>query len=236
MTNGRALSITTSAECLDGEHPVKLPPGHYVRLVVADTGVGMDASTAARAVEPLFSTKGVGRGTGLGLSMVHGLAAQLGGGLIINSRPGRGTSVELWLPVAADVISARVSGTDMEASMAAGTALVLDDEALVRACTAEMLSDLGYSIVEAASGEQALELFDSGVPFDVLVTDHLMPGLSGTELARLVRARRPSVRVLVVSGYADVDGITPDLPRLAKPFRRGDLASAVMELGEPAIS
>ncbi|MDQ2762131.1 MAG: response regulator, partial [Pseudomonadota bacterium] len=184
----------------------------------------------ARAAEPFFSTKGVGKGTGLGLSMVHGLASQLGGALTIQSQEGLGTNIELWLPVSIaaeqrDVISDKPIGP-----VTSGTALVVDDENLVRMTTADMLADLGYKVIEATSGEEAMRLINDGVQFDLLVTDHLMPGMTGTDLAYAVRKLRPERAVLIVSGYADIAGIDATLPRLAKPFRRDELAARLSQL------
>ena len=225
MPAGGELTISASRASVRGRHPAGLRVGHYVRLSVADTGVGMDEATRARAIEPFFSTKGIGKGTGLGLSMAHGLAAQLGGGLTIISAPGEGATVELWLPVSPDAI-----GSDDQIrvlpriSVARGTALLVDDEELVRMSTADMLNDLGYDVVEAKSAEEALHLIEAGVAPTILVTDHLMPGMNGEELARSLRTRMPDLPVLIVSGYAEAEGIAPDLPRLTKPFRNAELA------------
>ena len=225
MPGGGELTISASRASVRGRHPAGLRVGHYVRLSVADTGVGMDEATRARAIEPFFSTKGIGKGTGLGLSMAHGLAAQLGGGLTIISAPGEGTTVELWLPVSPDAI-----GSDDQIrvlsriSVARGTALLVDDEELVRMSTADMLNDLGYDVVEAKSAEEALHLIEAGIAPTILVTDHLMPGMNGEELARSLRTRMPDLPVLIVSGYAEAEGIAPDLPRLTKPFRNAELA------------
>lgn len=229
MPEGGRLSITAQAVDVLSGHASGLNPGRYVRLSVADTGVGMDAETLRRAIEPFYSTKGVGKGTGLGLSMVHGLAGQLGGALTIDSRPGMGTDVQLWLPTTDDTVSASERTEAVVISSGAGRALVVDDEELVRASTADMIAELGYEVVEANSAESALQLINVGLVPDVLITDHLMPGKSGTELAREVLMRLPETRVLIVSGYADSDGIAPDLPRLVKPFRQADLAAIIME-------
>jgi PAS domain S-box-containing protein len=230
MENGGTLTIAAQRGCLGTGSPVTLAPGAYIQLSVGDTGVGMDEDTLKRAVEPFFSTKGIGKGTGLGLSMAHGLTAQLGGALNIRSKPGIGTTVDLWLPVS-DQAPAKAPDqpTDEKDCEATGTALIVDDEDLVRASTSEMLVDLGYAVVEAKSAEEALRLLQNGLQCDLLVTDHLMPGISGTELARQVRAQL-GVPVLVVSGYAEVDGIAPDLPRLTKPFRRDEFAECLRAL------
>lgn len=231
MPDGGTLRVSTSAEMIDGGHCSKLRPDIYIRLSVADTGAGMDEATLARAIEPFFSTKGVGKGTGLGLSMVHGLASQLGGALTIRSRPGLGTNVELWLPVSTAVPEAvEVMPERGVATTARGTALLVDDEELVRMSTADMLNDLGYEVIEAASGEEAMRIIEGGERFDLLVTDHLMPGMTGIDLVNMVRERRPSLPVLVISGYAEDEGIEVDIPRLTKPFRKVELASSLQAL------
>jgi CheY-like chemotaxis protein len=230
MRDGGSLTIAASDETVGHGHRSKLPRGSYIRLSVADTGVGMDEPTLKRAVEPFFSTKGVGRGTGLGLSMVHGLAAQLGGALTIQSKPGVGTNVELWLPIGREAAPESATAPEIGKPVAAGIALLVDDEELIRLSTADMLAELGYAVVEAGSAEEAVKLVDGGQQFDLLVTDHLMPGMSGTELARALRERRPGAPVLIISGYAELDGIAPDLPRLTKPFRRAELAASVSSL------
>jgi PAS domain S-box-containing protein len=231
MPEGGSLRISAGEEKVGPDHRSKLRPGAYIRLSVADTGAGMDESTLARAVEPFFSTKGVGKGTGLGLSMVHGLASQLGGALTIRSRPGLGTNVELWLPLSAAELEFPDSSPGLPVvDRARGTVLLVDDEELVRMSTADMLIDLGYSVIEAASGEEAVKLINNGEQFDVLVTDHLMPGMTGTDLADAIRSSRPGVPVLLVSGYAEHDGIEPGLPRLTKPFRADELAASLAEL------
>jgi len=231
MPNGGTLTIAGSVETVGSENGAGLAPGRYVRLAVADTGIGMDEATLARAVEPFFSTKGVGRGTGLGLSMVHGLAAQLGGALTLDSRVGEGTVAAFWLPVSDSVpalAAVRAEG-DGASRAAAGTVLLVDDEPLVRASTADMLSELGYDVIEADSGRDALALIEVRTP-DIVITDHLMPGLSGTDLALILATERPGLPVLIVSGYADLDGLPDGLPRLTKPFRQADLAACVAGL------
>jgi CheY-like chemotaxis protein len=242
MPEGGTLRVSARREWVGGPvaggHPAPpqhapnqprgLKPGCYVRLSIADTGAGMDEATLARAVEPFFSTKGVGKGTGLGLSMAHGLASQLGGALAISSKRGLGTNVELWLPASADPVAAASTAPQEEAApSSAGTVLLVDDEELVRMSTAEMLTDLGYAVKEAGSADEALKAIDSGMPIDLLITDHLMPGMSGVELAHAARALRPNLPVLIVSGFAEADTIAADLPRLTKPFRSADLQASL---------
>jgi PAS domain S-box-containing protein len=228
MPEGGELRISAHRESIATLDERALPRGHYVRLSVGDTGVGMDADTLRRAIEPFFSTKGVGKGTGLGLSMVHGLAAQLGGGLTIDSMPGVGTTISLWLPISAIAVSDDEPLLEpVSAAKRLGVALLIDDEELVRMSTADMLADLGYDVVEAGSAEEGLRLIHGGLEPAVLVSDHLMPGMSGAQLAREIRRLRPGLPVLIVSGYAEEEGIDPDIPRLTKPFRNAELAASL---------
>ena len=228
MPDGGTLTIAAAGERVGTGHRAKLKPGNYVCLSVADTGQGMDEKTLARAIEPFFSTKGIGKGTGLGLSMVHGLAVQLGGGFAIDSRPGLGTRVDLWLPRSATAAaSEEAAPAKAPSNSARGRALLVDDEDLVRMSTADMLAEMGYEVVETASASAALAQLADGLEFHLLVTDHLMPGMTGADLARQVRERWPGLPVLIVSGYAETDGLAPDLPRLSKPFRQADLAASV---------
>jgi PAS domain S-box-containing protein len=227
MPAGGTLRITVSEETLGPFHPTRLRPGRYIRLSVADSGEGMDEATLARAVEPFFSTKGIGKGTGLGLSMVHGLASQLDGALTISSKVGVGTIIDLWLPATTAPSKEEVADTIILAPRHEGTVLLVDDEALVRASTAQMLHELGFSIVEAASAEDALAMIDAGLKFDLLVTDHLMPGMTGTDLAAELSRRLVGAAVVIVSGYAEAEEIAVDLPRITKPFRLEELATII---------
>ncbi|MDB5573970.1 MAG: histidine kinase, partial [Tardiphaga sp.] len=235
MPEGGVLQLSAAWESIGDDHPSKLKQGNYVRLSVTDTGTGMDEATLARAVEPFFSTKGIGKGTGLGLSMVHGLAAQLGGGLTLVSEVGHGTLVELWLPISSEPLGNGAQRAAVSTVRSRGLALLVDDEELVRISTADMLNGLGYEVIEASSGEEALRLFDPAAPPDLLVTDHLMPGMSGVELIRALRLRQANLPVLIVSGYAEFDEIAPDLPRLTKPFRNAELAERLADLS-PVIT
>ncbi|WP_162301988.1 hybrid sensor histidine kinase/response regulator [Croceibacterium ferulae] len=230
MPDGGTLKISATRDNVRSPRGA-LRRGHYVRLSVADTGVGMNDATLARAVEPFFSTKGIGKGTGLGLSMAHGLAAQLGGALTISSQEGVGTIVELWLPVsisAADLDDAPSDPTTVSA--ARGLVLLVDDEDVVRASTADMLEEFGYEVQQANSGDVALAMVADGLKPDLLVTDHLMPGMNGVQLASALRGVIPELPILIVSGYAEADEIMPALPRLTKPFRMAELAARLAAL------
>ena len=231
MPDGGVLRITATASTVHAGNEHKLEPGDYIRLSVADTGAGMDASTLTRAIEPFFSTKGIGKGTGLGLSMVHGLASQLGGALVLSSRPGHGTDVALWLPAKSGPADIIVQPSPaMELDRATGSVMLVDDEAIVRMSTADMLAEMGYRITEAGSAEEAMTLLENGAVIDVLITDHMMPGMAGVDLARLVREKWPQTEVLIVTGFAETGHITSDLPSLTKPFRHSDLAASIARL------
>ena len=231
MPDGGALRISARRDFVKRGRPDSLKEGDYIRLTVADTGSGMDKDTLTRAVEPFFSTKGVGRGTGLGLSSAHGLASQLGGALTVQSRPGVGTDVDIWLPVSEQAAKAAAAPPDArQETRIQGRALLVDDEEFVRISTASMLSDLGFDVFEASSGEEALTILRGGQLVDLLVTDHLMPGMTGTELACIVRAERPEVQILIISGYAERQGLDPDVARLSKPFRNDELALSLANM------
>jgi signal transduction histidine kinase len=238
MPAGGTLTVAASEVTVEVGNSMGLKPGRFIRIIVADTGTGMDAATMARAIEPFFSTKGLGKGTGLGLSMVHGLAAQSGGALALSSTPGHGTRAEMWLPVAtakASTIAERASAAPAHVDPL--HILLVDDEPLVRHATAAMLADMGHHVAEAESGIEALQMLESGatVP-DLLVTDYLMPGMNGAELAREARRQRPALPVLVLTGYANLDGLAiSDLPLLPKPFREADLAAMIERVVAPVL-
>jgi PAS domain S-box-containing protein len=233
MPSGGTLTVRLARDDVGFAHPAGLVPGAYVRIDVIDVGCGMDATTLRRAVEPFFSTKGPGKGTGLGLSMVHGLAAQSGGALHLVSHPGMGTTATLWLPVADDerAASPEAVAEPLRADGGAATILVADDDMLVRMGTVAMLEDLGHTVLEAASGWEALETLRERADIDLLVTDYAMPGMTGVALARAARELRPGLPVLLATGYAELpEGVPLDLPRLGKPYRQAELAALLAKL------
>jgi PAS domain S-box-containing protein len=228
--------LTISGDAVTTEFHGQLSAGHYVRLSVSDTGSGMDPETLRRAIEPFYSTKGVGKGTGLGLSMVHGMAAQSGGMLVLESTRGEGTTATVWLPVDQSAVPPgdhHISDPPGMPEMAPErglSILLVDDDELVRFATGEMLADLGHTIVQASSGPRALEVLRQHAPFDLLITDYLMPNMTGVGLARTARLLQPGLPVLLVTGYANIKDVdVGGLPRLAKPFARDDLSRAITE-------
>ncbi|WP_375404620.1 PAS domain-containing protein [uncultured Sphingomonas sp.] len=231
MPDGGTLSIEVAAHAATGDDG--LTGGRYVRVAVVDTGVGMDAATLKRCVEPFYSTKGVGKGTGLGLSMAHGLAAQSGGVLKLDSEPGVGTRAELFLPAAEGAAAATHAHPAIVPALRRASVLLVDDEELVRSGTADILIDLGHTVVEVASGAQALAALRGGVEVDLVVTDYLMPGMTGAALIRELRGSWPRMPVLLVTGFANTAADVPgDVPKLAKPFRQADLSARVNDLLE----
>ena len=232
MPDGGTLTIATSIMTIPLRSSMKLTKGDYILLSVKDTGSGMDADTLSRAVEPFFSTKEVGRGTGLGLSMVHGLAAQLKGAFILSSAPGIGTTADLFLPVSLQQVAA-ASGISADTPLVAARALsilVVDDEELVRKATAEMLRTLGHKVLEADGGASALQTLSTDQNIEIVVTDYKMPRMDGAELAQLVRESRPNMPLLLISGYIGGADTVGGLPRLNKPFGLKELADALNKI------
>ncbi|HYF55555.1 MAG TPA: response regulator [Salinarimonas sp.] len=244
MPVGGALAVAACNEAVAPADAVRagIKAGDYVRISVADTGMGMDEATLARATEPFFTTKGPGKGTGLGLSMVHGLAAQSGGMLRVTSQVGKGTAVELWLPRAADEAAhhaagrrGRPAGPAEVAQVLPHTILVVDDDLLVSTGTAAMLEDLGHTVIEVHSATQALEILDADPRVEIVITDYAMPGMTGLQLARQLEADRPGLPVILATGYAEWpegEEAAIQLPRLAKPFKQEELAAAIAAVAD----
>ena len=229
MEVGGALTVATANVTLGPPvRPEEPAAGDYVMVAVTDTGSGMEPEVLAKVFEPFFTTKEVGKGSGLGLSQVFGLAKQSGGGVRIDSQPGEGTSVKVYLPRAA---GRPIAGDDAHTGGADSSpkncrVLVVDDDSAVREVTAGMLADLGYGVVQAASGGAALDLLDRQSEIDLLLLDFAMPGMNGAELAREAHARRPDLPILFVTGYADTEVLEASAGDgiVRKPFVEKDLA------------
>jgi PAS domain S-box-containing protein len=235
MLDGGALTIEARNIERD-ERDADVPEGQFVLLSVTDTGVGMTPDVLERALEPFFTTKRMGHGTGLGLSMVYGFVKQSGGHVKIISTPGRGTCVRIYLPRtdAVPVISG-VAGEDLSLSGRDRTILLVEDDAGVRAVTAAMLKELQFNVIEADNGARALDIVDRESEIDLLFTDIVMPGgMNGFELGRLARERRPQLPVLYATGYA-ASYAAPEkgADMLAKPYREADLRSKLRGLLQP---
>ncbi|MCO6419058.1 response regulator [Siccirubricoccus sp. KC 17139] len=233
MPDGGSVTLG-AAEEPPGEQPqgTDLPPGDYVRLWVADTGVGMDEATLARAVEPFFTTKPREKGTGLGLSMADGFIAQAGGAMRLDSAPGLGTTVTFWLP--------RANAAEEPAlPLLRGHALIVEDEPLMRRYLAECLRHEGYEVRLAEDAGQALALLEAGEPCDALVTDLVMPGMDGIALIEASRVLRPGLQAVLLTGTGKVAEIAPQAARagfalLRKPVSPAELAECLARLTGPA--
>ena len=229
MPDGGSIDIKVARHHAAGDAILK--PGDYLKVSVIDTGAGMNAETLKKAVEPFFSTKPLGKGTGLGLSMVHGLTVQLGGTLELSSVVGKGTTATLVLPVTTK--APETAGRVQTARPVNRSAVILfvDDDPLIAMSTTEMLEDLGHRVIGATSARHALDILKSEQPLDLMVTDHVMPGMTGIELAAKTREVRPALPILLATGYAELpDGSALDLPRLAKPYHQDQLRDRLDQL------
>jgi signal transduction histidine kinase/CheY-like chemotaxis protein len=208
-----------------------LNAGRYLKLSVIDNGTGMPPEILKRAIEPFFSSKPLGKGTGLGLSMVHGIAVQLGGALQLSSTVGKGTTAALLLPVATAAPETEIPADTEQKGHRSAVILFVDDDPLIAMSTTEMLEDLGHRVIGANSGLHALDILKSEQQIDLMMTDHVMPGMTGIELAAASRQVRPSLPILLATGYAELpEGAQLDLPRLAKPYHQDELRDRLEQL------
>jgi len=235
MSDGGVLEIETQNVVLD-EATAGSPPGSYVRLSVKDTGHGMPPEVLGRAFEPFFTTKEIGKGTGLGLSMVYGFVRQSGGHATVESAMGAGTMVALYLPKASQKANAEVEAIQPQAiSGGSERILVVEDNEDLLEVTSAMLTTFGYEVLGARNGAEAIEIVESGQEFDLLFSDVVMPnGMSGVELARELRRRNKSVKILLTSGHAgDVlerHQAAGEFPIIDKPFRLSDLVRRLQSI------
>jgi PAS domain S-box-containing protein len=231
MPNGGGIIVSARSASVARGQINDLDPGEYVCLSVIDAGEGMDEGTLARAMDPFFTTKEPGKGTGLGLPMVHGLAQQSGGRLFLKSRKGEGTTAELWLPTAkgrATVSPKVAAGPEKRAKTRPLVVVVVDDDSLVLTNMAAMLEDLGHRVFEASSGQQALAILRRESTADLVITDYAMPKMTGLQLIQQIRAEWPTMPVILATGYAELPrDADPTLPKLAKPFFQHDIMQAV---------
>jgi signal transduction histidine kinase/CheY-like chemotaxis protein len=244
MPRGGLLTMRTAVVTLNEESESgteTLMPGPYVTLVVQDTGCGMDAETQARIFEPFFTTKDMSEGTGLGLATVYGIINQSGGAIVVDSRPNEGAKFTVYLPQATEALEpARPAAPPLEPSTEAATILVVEDELIVRELVCAVLSSQGYDVLCAEDGFEALRLAkDANKPIDLLLSDVIMPGMTGPEVARELLVFSPETKVLFVSGYsqADIskDGVlSPGVNLLPKPFTADVLGRRVREVLESA--
>jgi CheY-like chemotaxis protein len=232
MEVGGTLSVATTNVVLEApQSPEDPPAGEYVAISVSDTGTGMTDDVRAKALEPFFTTKEVGKGSGLGLSQVLGFAKQSAGGIRVETELGRGTTIQIFLPRAdASALEASPRGDQVPATLARDQAILLvDDDNDVREITASILRNLGYQVLEAGSGGAALEVLDQHTGIELAVLDYAMPGMNGLDLARQIQIKWPALPVLFVTGFADramLSGVS-ESNIVGKPFLDDELASKV---------
>ncbi len=240
MPDGGTMIIETQVVDLDevyARHHLEVNPGRYVMLAVSDTGCGMDAATLARVFEPFFTTKEKGKGTGLGLSTVYGIIKQSGGSIMIYSEPGKGSTFKIYLPqIDAPVEQVEVLEPLPHRSSGSETILLVEDDETVRTLTRSILETSGYSVLEAASGEEAIGICDQhSSSIDMIITDVVMPKLGGPRMIEQIREKCPNMRVLFMSGYTDSafvhhGAFDPGTPFLEKPFTPVALIRKVREV------
>ena len=235
MPDGGTVTISIENRLTRDEEVPGLPGGDYVRLAVTDTGMGIAAENIEKVLEPFFTTKELGKGSGLGLPMVYGFAKQSNGAFRIDSEVGRGTTAELLIPQAPEAAVPNQAITDPAPEQFASTdplrILLVDDHAEVRATTAAMLAELGHSVTQAKNGGEGLSALKNGTSgCDLVISDYAMPHISGTEFVRQARELMPEVPAIIITGYAEADAVR-DRPEgveiLLKPFREGALQQAV---------
>jgi signal transduction histidine kinase len=244
MPNGGRLTIQTDRASLDDDWAARygLVPGDYVSVAVTDTGEGMSPEIAERAFDPFFTTKPMGQGTGLGLSMVYGFTRQSHGHASIDTAPGKGTTVRLWLP---ELIAERAITSNNASGQTAIdlpptlTVLLVDDEDGVRTLITEILRDAGYAVIEASDGVEGLEVLQSGTPIDVVISDIGMPRMTGVEMIEHARESQPDLKVLFITGYAQQQvSLGEQLDRnaqvLTKPFVMNALLERVAAILKPS--
>jgi PAS domain S-box-containing protein len=231
---GGSLRIETrNVTSREAGRAADLSPGDYVCVAVSDSGTGMSDAVLARACEPFFTTKGPGKGSGLGLAQVYGFARQSGGGLVIDSALGKGTTVKVYLPRGQALEREATRGATATPQTSDGrtlTILVVDDQSDVREVVAAYLETLGFQVAHAATGRTALGLIGDGSTVDALIIDYAMAEINGIELAQAARAKRPDLPIVMMTGYSDVSGIDAQIPHtelLKKPFRINELASSI---------
>ncbi len=240
MPSGGTLRIETRRVHLDAEYAaqhVGVAAGPYVMLMVSDTGAGMDAATRKRIFEPFFTTKEMGKGTGLGLSTAYGIVKQSGGNIWVYSEPNRGTTFKVYVPEAATITEAVTIARREQLVRGEGQVLLVEDEPGVRAIAHQILKRCGYRVTVANDGPDALVQCErAALQFDLVITDVVMPGMSGSELVSRLRAQRPELRVLYTSGYTEDavihHGVAAGAHFLAKPFTPTDLARKVRQVLE----
>ena len=241
MPQGGVLRLSTALTTLGApKSPSEPESGRYIALSVKDTGPGMTEDVAERAFEPFFTTKPLGKGSGLGLSQVLGLAKQLGGGVRLQTAPDAGAEVILYLPISPEPQAATAFDLHSEPPRAREGArvLVVDDDPDVRRFIVDFLEDSGYGVADAVDGPSGLRVLAEQGPFDLILLDFAMPGMTGSEVARTVRAATPGQPILMMTGYLEHEAVLSELgaqPMLQKPFDPSELLYRVSNLIRPKL-
>lgn len=240
MPDGGTITIATSAVHLTAEQgaAMELKEGDYVMLSVADTGLGMTLDVLAKVFEPFYTTKPIGQGTGLGLSMVYGYMRQANGAVRILSQPGKGTRVQLYMPCLGGEVGILAVEERKAAPLGGGeVVLVVEDEAVVRSLILEVLGELGYQTLEAADAQEAIPFLENPQRIDLMISDVGLPGMNGRQLADLAQANRPELKVLLASGYAEGSNVSgylaANMEIITKPFAIDTLANKISEMLNP---
>lgn len=234
MPDGGQIVIAAREEDVSEQNRLMLAPGHYICLSVEDAGIGMDADTLRRASEPFFTTKGPGKGTGLGLSMVHGLTEQCGGRFVLQSATGKGTTAELWLPIAKPKLPTVEQALQIVQPSPGEQSLVVlavDDDILVLTNTIAMLEDLGHVGLAASSAKEALDILHTHDGIDLVITDQAMPHTTGLQLITDIKAQWPDLPVILATGYAELErGAGDNVTKLPKPFTQAELGREITDM------
>ena len=233
MPEGGQIVLASREVFIRTDEPDGLKAGRYVCVSVSDSGEGMDQATLSRAMEPFFTTKGPGKGTGLGLPMVHGLAQQSGVRFNLKSRVGEGTTAELWLPVdevASAIQQSRPIFPGVERQQVLLAVLAVDDDYLVLTNTVAMLEDLGHTAIAASSGKEALEILRGDDSIDVVITDQIMLQMTGLQLADAITSEWPKLPVILATGFAEIPSGAREVPKISKPFNQAELAAKLTNI------
>ena len=232
MPSGGSLTIQTQNISASDSRPASLGRGEFIRISLTDTGEGMSQEVLSHVFEPFFTTKAQGKVTGLGLAQVYGTVRQFGGDVEIQSQPGHGTCISLYLPRTSEPVQAMSEPVNVDLSSPIPLRILLvDDDAQVRHSTSAMLSELGYEHIEAANGQEAIQQLHDGDGIDLLLTDYAMPGMTGMELCKQGLAIKPELRIVLMTGYADSAALSAgNLTVLSKPFTLSQLASVIINV------
>lgn len=238
MPEGGEFRIRTALVDAPADACFERDGGRCVLIEISDTGCGMGQDVLEHIFEPFFTTKGVGKGTGLGLSTVYGIVQQNQGTIRVSSNPGRGTTFEILLPAVPQSEDSKLAASPFESLRGTETILVAEDEPAVRALVCEMLNQLGYTVLKAADGDEALRILEKHGPVDLLLTDVIMPVMGGRELAKRVSSLKPATKIVYMSGYTDdtlaFHGLPqPDIAFIQKPFTPAALAEKLRTVLSP---